>query len=202
MIGKPRRTECEFPSAPTASKRPVGKKSALVALVGSTAAAALLVLVPKEESGRTVKTEVQADGNVKATHVSGKQYLRAYKDIVGVWTICDGDTKNVGPGTVETEAGCQARLEKQLVAHAKPIIKCVPNLTKPGHEQQLIASVSLTYNIGPSGFCRSTVARRFNAGDWKGGCDAFRMWNKAGGRVVRGLAVRREREVAICMKGL
>jgi GH24 family phage-related lysozyme (muramidase) len=28
------------------------------------------------------------------------------------------------------------------------------------------------------------------------------MWNRAGGRVLRGLAARREREIAICMKGL
>ena len=50
--------------------------------------------------------------------------------------------------------------------------------------------------------CRSTAARRFNAGDWRGGCEAFLMWNKAGGRPVRGLTLRRQRERALCMKGL
>jgi len=71
-----------------------------------------------------------------------------------------------------------------------------------GREQQLIASVSLAYNIGTGGFCRSTAARRFNAGNWRGGCDAFLMWNRAGGRVVRGLTLRRQRERAICLTGL
>lgn len=46
------------------------------------------------------------------------------------------------------------------------------------------------------------AARRFNAGNWRGGCDAFLMWNRAGGRVVRGLALRRARERALCLKGL
>lgn len=189
---------CDVQATPPSRR----SKSPLVALVGTTVAAALLVLVPKEESGRKVEVTVQADGNVETRHVSGKQYLRAYRDIVGVLTICDGDTKNVRAGQVETEAGCQARLERQLVAHAAPVLRCVPALGRADRENQLIASVSLAYNIGTGGFCRSTAARRFNAGNWRGGCEAFRMWNKAGGRVVRGLKIRREREVTICMKGL
>lgn len=194
------RTVCEPRGNPSARSARSGK-SALVALIGTTAAAALMVLVPHEESGRKVAVEV-SDGNVTARHVGGRQYLAAYRDIVGVWTICDGDTANVRPGLVETEAGCHARLERQLVAHARPVLACVPALGDAGRGQQLIASVSLAYNIGPGGFCRSTAARRFKAGDWRGGCEAFRLWNKAGGRVVPGLAARREREIAICLKGL
>jgi lysozyme len=175
-------------------------KSPLVALVGTGAAILLATLIPHDESGRTVEASVSQDGALQVRHVSGKQYLRAYADIVGVWTICDGDTKNVRPGMVESEAGCTARLERQLVAHAAPVLKCVPGLK--GRDNQLVASVSLTYNIGPAGFCRSTVARRFNAGNWRGGCDAMLMWNKAGGREVRGLTLRRQRERALCLKGL
>jgi lysozyme len=177
-----------------------GPKSPLVALVGAGAAIALATLIPHDESGRTVEASVSQDGALKVRHVSGKQYLRAYADIVGVWTICDGDTKNVRPGMVESEAGCTARLERQLVAHAAPVLRCVPGLK--GRDNQLVASVSLAYNIGTTGFCRSTVARRFNAGNWRGGCDAMLMWDKAGGRAVRGLTLRRQRERALCLKGL
>lgn len=202
-MARPARTEVSARRAATAASAGKARpKSPLVALVGASVAAALLVLVPKDESGRKVEATITPEGAVETRHVSGRQYLRAYADIVGVWTICDGDTKGVRPGMVETEAGCQERLERQLVAHAKPVLRCVPALGHPGREQQLIASVSLAYNIGTSGFCRSTAARRFNAGNWKGGCDAFLMWNRAGGRVVRGLVLRRQRERAICLKGL
>lgn len=177
-------------------------KSPLVALVGAGAAIALATLIPHDESGRTVTASVDKGGALVVAHEKGPQYLRAYADIVGVWTICDGDTKNVRPGMVETEAGCTARLERQLVAHAKPVLDCVPGLRDPRRQNQLVASVSLAYNIGTAGFCRSTAARRFNAGNWRGGCDAFLMWNKAGGRAVRGLTLRRERERALCLKGL
>lgn len=182
---------------PAQAKTP---KSPLVALVGAVAAAALAVMIPHDESGRGVEASVTEDGELQVRHVSGPQYLRAYADIVGVWTICDGDTKGVRPGMVETEAGCTARLERQLVAHAKPVLACVPALRE--RPNQLVASVSLAYNIGTAGFCRSTAARRFNAGNWRGGCDAFLMWDKAGGRKVRGLTLRRQRERALCLKGL
>jgi lysozyme len=175
-------------------------KSALVALVGTTAAIALAVLIPHDESGRKVEATVTRDGALVVTHVSGPQYRKAYADIVGVWTICDGDTKNVRPGMVETEAGCTARLERQLIAHAKPVLECVPALRRPENQNRLVASVSLAYNIGTTGFCNSTAARRFNAGDWRGGCDAFLRWNKAGGREVLGLTLRRQRERALCLK--
>lgn len=177
-------------------------KSALVALVGAGAAAMLAVMIPHDESGRKVDAAVTPDGALIVRHVSGPQYLRAYADIVGVWTICDGDTKGVRPGMVETEAGCIKRLERQLINHAAPVLKCVPALARPEHQNQLVASVSLAYNIGPAGFCRSTAARRFNAGDWRGGCDAFLRWNRAGGREVRGLTIRRKRERDLCVKGL
>jgi lysozyme len=177
-------------------------KSPLVALVGSAAAIALATLIPHDESGRKVEASITDDGALLVEHKSGPQFLKAYADIVGVWTICDGDTKGVRPGMVETEAGCTARLERQLVAHAKPVLACVPGLSAAQRQNQLVASVSLAYNIGTTGFCRSTAARRFNAGQWRGGCDAFLMWDKAGGRPVRGLTLRRERERALCLKGL
>ena len=184
---------------PKPQNKPV-PKSPLVALVGAGAAIALATMVPKDESGRKVDATVTPQGELQVRHVRGPQYLTAYADIVGVWTICDGDTKGVRAGMVETEAGCRDRLERQLVAHAAPVLRCVPGLR--GRDNQLVASVSLAYNIGTAGFCRSTAARRFNAGDWQGGCDAFLRWNKAGGREVRGLTLRRQRERALCLRGL
>lgn len=191
----------EAPSAPRAPIAVPGGKKTLAAVIGSAgAAAALFVLVPAEESGRTVKADVQQDGTIQVTHVRGNQHLQAYRDIVGVTTICDGDTHNVRVGQIATTDECTRRLEDQLIAHAEPIIRCVPGLR--GRQYQVTAAVSLAYNIGPAGFCRSTAARLFNTGNWRGGCGAFRAWNKAGGRVVRGLDIRRRQEVEICLTGL
>jgi lysozyme len=124
--------------------------------------------------------------------------LVPYRDIVKVWTVCDGDTKDVVPGQAQTDAQCDERLERQLVAHAKPVLECVPQLK--GKPNALAAGISLAYNIGPARFCHSTAAARFRAGNIKGGCDALLMFDRAGGRVVAGLARRRSAERAICMR--
>lgn len=121
-----------------------------------------------------------------------------YRDVVGIYTVCWGDTKNVTPGKTETREQCEARLERQLIAHAKPVVECAPKLTR--HPNALGAAISLAYNIGPSAFCRSTAARRFNRGDIRGGCNAFLMWVKAGGRTIRGLVNRRKAEREICLR--
>lgn len=158
---------------------PQTRKGPLIALIGAAAAAILIPTVTQWE---------------------GTEYV-SYRDVVGIWTVCTGDTANVTPGKTYSKAECEARLERQLIAHAKPVMQCVPGLTR-NRPNQLAASVSLAYNIGTSAFCRSTVARRFNAGQWKAGCDAFLMWRFAGGREIRGLKRRREAERSICLKGL
>lgn len=183
----------------TTAARP-GKKT-LAGVIGSVAAAAaLFVLVPKEESGRQVQATVNADQTVTVQHVAGKQYLAAYLDIVKVPTACDGITKGVKMGMRFTPAQCNDLLEEELIAHAEPIIRCVPGLK--GRTNQAIAAVSLSYNIGTAGFCKSSIAKLWNAKQWRAGCDRFLLFNKAGARTITGLANRRARERAICVQGL
>ena len=172
---------------PKAAKAPASpaKKGTLVALVGAATAAILVAIVP------------QFEGTI----------LRGYLDPIGIPTKCMGDTTDVVVGYRYTEAECQASLERQLIAHAAPVLACVPALA--GRTNQLAASVSFAYNIGTGAFCRSTAARRFNAGDWRGGCRAFNeddagrpQWVTAGGRVLPGLVKRRAAERALCETGL
>ncbi|MEZ0495388.1 lysozyme [Sphingomonas sp. IW22] len=187
---------------PAAPRRSIG--SALVAIVGAVVAAGLFVSVPADESGRVVEARPRADRAIEVRHVAGRQYLAAYRDIVGIWTICDGLTRDVRAGMVETPDGCLIRLERELVEHATRIRACTPQLFATGREQQLHAAISLSYNIGWPSFCASTAAHRFRAGQWAAGCDAFAMWKKAGRplRVVPGLVNRRRREIRICKAGL
>ena len=72
---------------------------------------------------------------------------------------------------------------------------------KPASQEQFDAMVCLTYNIGPAAFARSTVLRKHNAGDFPAAAKAFLMWNKAGGKVLRGLTRRREAEAALYRSG-
>ncbi|BAK65347.1 lysozyme [Sphingobium sp. SYK-6] len=122
-----------------------------------------------------------------------------YRDVVGIWTVCTGETRVAMRRY--TAAECEAMLDGTLSAEFAPaVLAAVPALRERPH--QFAAAISLTYNIGPAAFARSTVARRFNAGDWKGGCDAFLMWVNAGGQRVQGLVNRREAERKLCLTNL
>jgi lysozyme len=154
------------------------QRRGLVALVGAVAATALLSFTPAFEG-----TE-----------------LSTYRDMGGVLTYCTGATENAAWGKTYTLAQCRAQLDRDLERHAAGIATCIPlaRLT----DGQKVAFVDVAYNIGVSGFCGSSMARRTNAGDMAGACNALLMWNKVGGKEVRGLTRRRQAERELCLKGL
>jgi lysozyme len=121
-----------------------------------------------------------------------------YRDMVGIMTVCYGETRVAMQRYSDSE--CSAQLIMATGDFMQPVLDCTPGLAE--RPAQLAAATSLAYNIGGKAYCGSTVARRFNAGDYKGACAAFLMWNKAGGRVVKGLVNRRKDEHRICMRGL
>ena len=123
--------------------------------------------------------------------------LKAYPDIVGVPTICYGETKNVKLGQTATKEDCDSQLSARLIEFNQGVESCI---TRPLRDNERVAFVSLAYNIGVGAFCQSTVVRRFNAGDKAGACDAILMWNRAGGKVVQGLVNRRVKEREMCLK--
>jgi lysozyme len=121
-----------------------------------------------------------------------------YLDIVKVPTVCYGETRVAMRHY--TDAECDDMLADGLADFAGPVLMRNPELE--GHTPQLAAAVSLAYNIGAANYAKSTVARRFSAGNWRGACDAFLRWSNAGGKRVAGLVRRREAERALCLRGL
>lgn len=123
--------------------------------------------------------------------------LKAYRDPVGVVTIGYGYTNRAGfgpgvdMGDVWTEDRAEEMLRKGLDVFADQIR---PHFTREPNENQFGAMLSLTYNIGAGAFADSTCLRRFNEGDEEGAAEALTWFNKAGGKVLRGLVRRREAE--------
>ena len=177
------------------AKRP----KTLIGMLGVTAALGAMTLIPKEESGRTVVATATPSGHVALKPVSGRQYLDAYEDIVGVWTACDG-IAGVKPGSHFTEAQCDAMLEAKLADEADHVMRCTPGLDGPGHDNERIAAVLLAHNIGWPRYCRSSVAKLANARAYRAAASRFPLYDVAGGRHVPGLHARRLREQAIWMK--
>lgn len=118
-----------------------------------------------------------------------------YKDIVGVSTVCYGETRV--PMRKYSDAECTRMLEVAVKGFETQVLRCTPILADRPY--QLAAATSLAYNIGASAYCRSSAAKRFNEGKWLAGCEAMKKWNTAGGRVVKGLVRRRQAEYNLCV---
>ncbi len=126
---------------------------------------------------------------------------KAYRDVVGIPTVCFGETRGVKMGDKYTVDECKAMLGDALAEFETNMRRCLNNPDKIP-DKPYVAFLSLSYNIGTGAFCRSTVARKANAGDLKGACDAILMWNRAGGRVIQGLVNRRQDERKMCLEGV
>jgi lysozyme len=122
--------------------------------------------------------------------------LEAYLDSANVWTIGYGITTNAGLGVIKRGMKItQAQADEMLLAALAKYEKTVSDSLKRNPTQaQYDACVSLCYNIGQAGFAKSSVVKRFNAGDMAGAADAFMMWVKANGKTLQGLVNRRHDE--------
>lgn len=127
--------------------------------------------------------------------------LYSYRDVIGVWTACYGETLGIRPGMKFTKDECDAMFLPSIQKHEAGMRKCLiaPDAIP---EKSYVAFVSLTYNIGTAGFCRSSLPRLINAGDIRAACNLLPAFNRAGGRVVQGLVNRRAAEKKICLEGL
>jgi lysozyme len=128
--------------------------------------------------------------------------LKAYRDIVGVWTIGYGITSSVGYGRIKrgmtiSQATADEWLVDGLAKYEDAVNKA---LTRPANQNQYDALVSLCWNIGQGGLTRSSIIKFHNAGDEKSAAQAFMMWVKAGGKVNKGLTNRRLAEMALYAK--
>ena len=120
-----------------------------------------------------------------------------------------GDVPTYGHGSTRKADGSPVRMgdtitrqqaaelvNKDASQFAAAIKRCV---TVPLTQGEFDAYVSLTYNIGAGAFCKSTLVKRLNAGDYAGACAEIKRWDKMGGKVLRGLTARSEREYRMCV---
>lgn len=138
---------------------------------------------------------IPADALRLVKHFEGL-YQRAYLCPAGVPTIGWGSTgQDVQLGDVWTVEQCERRLCRDLAKCQIDALRYSPSLTND--ERALSAIISFIYNLGSGAYRGSTLRKRINAGDRDGARAQIVRWNKAGGRVLRGLSLRREAEAAL-----
>lgn len=123
----------------------------------------------------------------------------AYRDPVGIPTICFGETLGVQMGDTATVAECEAMLAYRLNGFLSAMRACTDD---PLPARTEAAFLSFTYNLGEGVYCRNIAERRLNQGLYWEACEALSLYTKAGGRELPGLVRRRAEERAMCEQGL
>jgi lysozyme len=125
--------------------------------------------------------------------------LCPYRDIVGVPTQGYGHTAGVHIGE-----RCWTHAKALRVLHAD-LDKFSKGVTRIVHvrigARQYNALVSWSFNVGLGAAGGSTLIRELNQRHYAGAGNQFKVWNKAGGRPVWGLTLRRRGECRLYWKG-
>lgn len=123
--------------------------------------------------------------------------LEAYLDIGGVPTIGWGHTGGVKLGDTITAEEADDLFDKDTDRFEAAV-----DLLTHGRatDNQFAALVSFAYNVGEGALKTSTLLRLHNEGDYAGAAAQFARWNRAAGRILKGLTRRRAAEAQLYRK--
>lgn len=128
-------------------------------------------------------------------------FLRPYLCPAGVPTIGFGATfyENGRRVTLADPPITRERAEELLLwnlthVYLPGVLRLCPGVTDP---TRLAALVDFAFNLGTGNLQASTLRKRVNAERWDLAPAEFRKWVRGGGKVLRGLVLRREAEVEL-----
>ena len=135
--------------------------------------------------------------------------IRRFEGFYSTPYLCPAGVPTIGYGATYYEDGTRVtltdspiskdRAEALLLWHVQhvylpAVMQLCPLVAAPG---RLAALIDFSFNLGAGNLRASTLRRRVNAADWDLVPTELRKWNKAGGRVLRGLTIRREAEASL-----
>lgn len=127
----------------------------------------------------------------------------AYKCPAGVWTIGYGSTVIDGEKVKPTDKVSRDTALQLLTKDCQKIAHELQKLVKvPLSQTEIDALICFIYNIGIGAFSRSTMLKLINDNQKAKAALQFDRWNKAGGKVLPGLIIRRAKERALFAGGL
>lgn len=134
---------------------------------------------------------------------------RRFEGFSSVPYLCPAGVPTIGFGSTYYADGTKVTLQDQPISreHAENLLEAqLVNIymagvikASPGvvaFQDVLGALTSFAYNLGVPRYRASTLRRRVDAQDWPGAVHEIKRWNRAGGRVLKGLATRREAEAS------
>lgn len=149
-----------------------------------------IVIANYSDEIRTSKAGLEIIGNAESC-VREPYYCPA-----NVLTVGIGST-----GNIQQKVYADEEIAQRWVDDIKKAEMCVNRYANGFHIPQHVfdAVTSITFNVGCTKMRTSTMYKHLNNGDYKAACNEFPRWNKAGGKVLNGLVIRREKERALCL---
>jgi lysozyme len=129
---------------------------------------------------------------------------KPYRCPAGLWTVGVGHL--IGDGlslpdswnrTLEA-VEIDALLAKDVARFERGVTRYISTRLTQG---QFDALVSFSFNLGLGTLQRSTLRQKLNRGDKEGAIKSLLKYNKAGGKVLKGLDLRRKAEAVLFLRG-
>jgi len=122
--------------------------------------------------------------------------LTPYQDCVGLWTIGIGHLigKTLPNNRTLTINECYALLASDVAKFELGVAKYI---TAQLTQNQFDALISFAFNLGLGTLQRSSLRQKLNRGDIQGCIKSWAKYNKANGKVVKGLDARRKAEIML-----
>jgi lysozyme len=123
--------------------------------------------------------------------------------------LCPAGVPTIGYGATYYEDGTRVTLLDPAVTRERAdalllwmvrtvylpsVLRLCPGIDNP---QRLAAIIDFAFNLGAGTLKASTLRRKINAGQWNDVPYELRKWVKGGGKVLRGLVIRRDTEAAL-----
>jgi len=139
--------------------------------------------------------------------------IRAYEGFSSKPYLCPAGVPTIGYGSTFYEDGrrvlltdfpideryATALLIGSIMSRFLPKVESLcPTLEDP---RQTAAITSWTYNLGAGNLAASTMRKRILEKDWEGAAAELQKWNKAKGKVQKGLVSRRATEAKLFLAG-
>ena len=151
-----------------------------------------------------MKLDLAAELCRRVEGFSAKPYLCP----AGVWTIgygstyyANGDKVTKDDPSIDREYAERLLMHELVHTYAPGAIRQCPILLtvaiKDKDWGKLNAIVDFCYNLGVGRLQTSTLKRKINQQDWDGAVEQLKLWVRGGGKVLRGLVIRRDAEAAL-----
>lgn len=159
----------------------------VVAIIG-------LVMLNHSDEIRTTEKGMELIGEAESC------MREPYKCPADVWTVGIGSTGDITFGKVYSDKEIADRWAKDIQTAEQCVNRYANGKALP--QGAFEALTSLTFNVGCGKLKTSTIYRYAKQGNIAELCEQFPRWKYSGGKVLKGLVVRRGKEKALCLTSL